>query len=66
MARDFVRVAVPLGVVLFVLGLSLTFWSTPTAFAVTGGVLLLAARVTSWLSSISWDGPKTESQAESS
>ena len=62
MARDFVRVSVPLGVLLFVLGLSLALWSTPTALVVTGVVMLLAAGATSWFSSLSWDGPTATTQ----
>ena len=61
MARDFVRVSVPLGVLLFVLGLSLALWTLPTALMVTGVVLLLAAGAASWFSSISWEGPTTKS-----
>jgi hypothetical protein len=62
MARDFVRVSVPLGVLLFVLGLSLALCTLPTALMVTGAVLLLAAGVATWIASISWEGPAAKTE----
>lgn len=62
MARDFVRFSVPVGVLLLVLGLSWALWTLPTALSVTGGVLLLAAGVAHWLSTISWEGPAAQTE----